>query len=284
MMSSLQGEPKACVIGYPVRHSRSPLIHGYWLNQLGIKGSYERAEVAPGEFSSFMENFVRLGFTGANVTLPHKQASFERCARTTATAACLKAVNTLWIEAGKLHGDNTDAVGFLAALDEDAPAWGHGRGHAVILGAGGAARAVAYALKLRGMKKIMLINRTKTRADAIASDIGPPVETGEICDIPRLLAGAALLVNTTSLGMLGQPPLDIGLGPLPRDAAVSDIVYVPAETELIRAAKARGLRTVPGIGMLLHQAVPGFERWFGVRPAVTAELRSLIEADILASL
>ena len=130
----------------------------------------------------------------------------------------------------------------------------------------------------------MLINRTKARADAIAADIGPPVETGEIYDIPRVLAGAALLVNTTSLGMLGQPPLDIGLGPLPRDAAVSDIVYVPAETELIKAAKARGLRTVPGIGMLLHQAVPGFERWFGVRPAVTAELRSLIEADILASL
>jgi shikimate dehydrogenase len=284
MMSSCQGKPKACVIGYPVRHSRSPLIHGYWLNQLGINGSYERAEVAPEEFSSFMDNFMRLGFAGGNVTLPHKQAAFERCTRTTATAACLKAVNTLWIEAGELHGDNTDAAGFLAALDEDAPGWDLGRGQAVILGAGGAARAVAYALKLRGMGKITLINRTIARADAIAADIGLPVKTGEICSTPHLLAGAALLVNTTSLGMLGQPPLNVDLAPLPRDAAVSDIVYIPAETELIKAAKARGLRAVPGIGMLLHQAVPGFERWFGVRPSVTAELRSLIEADILAAL
>jgi shikimate dehydrogenase len=283
-MTSHQGKPKACVIGYPVRHSRSPLIHGYWLDQLGIKGSYDRAEVAPDAFSSFMDNFVRLGYAGGNVTLPHKQTAFERCAGTTETAARLKAVNTLWVEAEKLYGDNTDAAGFLAALDEDAPGWDPGRSHAVILGAGGAARAVAYALKLRGLKKIMLVNRTEARADAIAADIGPPVESGEIVDVRHLLSGAALFVNTTSLGMLGQPPLDIDLSPLPPDATVSDIIYVPAETELIKTAKARGLRAAPGIGMLLHQAVPGFERWFGVRPRVTAELRRLVEMDILAAL
>jgi len=283
-MSLGQSKPKACVIGYPVRHSRSPLIHGYWLNRLGIAGTYERAEIAPAEFSRFIDNFARQGFTGGNVTLPHKQAAFERCAWTTAAAACLKAVNTLWIEAGVLHGENTDAAGFLAALDEDAPGWDGGQGRALIIGAGGAARAVAYALKLRGIGEILLVNRTKARADAVAADIGPPVESREICDVPRLLAGAALVVNTTSLGMAGQPPLDVDLAPLPLEATVSDIVYVPLETGLIKAARARGLRAVSGIGMLLHQAVPGFERWFGVRPAVTAELRQLIEADILAAL
>lgn len=283
MIRLQQSVPKACVIGYPVRHSRSPLIHGYWLEQLGIAGSYERVEVAPAEFARFIDNFARQGFAGGNVTLPHKEAAFEKCAWTTAAAACLKAVNTLWIEAGELHGDNSDAASFLAALDEDAPGWDAGQGHALIIGAGGAARAVAYALKLRGMGKIFLLNRTNARADAVAACIGPPAESRAIGDMPRLLARAALLVNTTSLGMAGQPPLEVDLGPLPPDATVSDIVYVPLETGLIKAARARGLRAVAGIGMLLHQAVPGFERWFGIRPAVTADLRQLIEADILTA-
>lgn len=283
-MSACQGKPKVCVIGYPVRHSRSPLIHRYWLNRLGMEGSYERVEVVPGDFGRFMDNFGRLGFTGGNVTLPHKQAAYEKCASTTAAAASLKAVNTLWIEAGELHGDNTDAAGFLASLDEDAPGWDRSEGYALIIGAGGAARAIAYALKLRGVRRILLTNRTKARADAVAADIGPPAESRAMCSMPELLAGAALLVNATSLGMPGHPPLDIDLTPLPPDATISDIVYVPLETRLIKAAKARGLCAVSGIGMLLQQAVPGFERWFGVRPSVTPELRQLIEADILASL
>lgn len=281
---SVQPKPKACVIGWPVRHSRSPLIHGYWLDALGIEGSYERAEVSAEDFPRFMSDFARLGYAGGNVTLPHKEAAFEHCARTTETAACLKAVNTLWMEAGTLHGDNTDVAGFLAALDQEAPGWDLDLGHAVVIGAGGAARAIVYALRLRGGRRIMLVNRTRTRAAAIAALIGPAVEVVDASALQQALAGASLLVNTSSLGMAGQPPLPIDLTPLPAEATVSDIVYVPLETALIKAAKTRGLRAVPGISMLLHQAVPGFERWFGVRPSVTTELRSLIAADISAAL
>ncbi|MBO0733220.1 MAG: shikimate dehydrogenase [Methylocapsa sp.] len=282
-MPSQNDTRKACIIGFPVRHSRSPLIHEYWLDLYGIKGSYERAEVRAGDFPGFMDHFAALGFAGGNVTLPHKQAAFKRCLQTTETAARLKAVNTLWFESGKLCGDNTDAAGFLAALDQDAPGWDDVRAQAVVLGAGGAARAIAYALQLRGAARIWLVNRTRARADALAADLGPPIEAADDSALPRLLSQASLLVNTTSLGMLGQPRLHLGLDPLPEKAAVCDIVYVPLETELIKAAKARALRAVPGIGMLLHQAVPGFERWFGVRPSVTKELRSIIQADIPAA-
>jgi shikimate dehydrogenase len=278
-----QDKPKACVIGWPVSHSRSPLIHRYWLDQLQVDGSYERAEVPAADFSGFMANFARLGYRGGNVTLPHKEAAFHHCVRTTETACCLKAVNTLWFEAGQLHGDNTDVDGFTAALDQEAPGWDLVPGHAVVIGAGGAARATVYALKQRGLKRILIVNRTKARAAAMAAMLGPPVEVVDESALQQSLAGAALLVNTTSLGMGGQPALSIDIAPLPLEATVSDIVYVPLETELIKAAKMQGLRAVPGIPMLLHQAVPGFEHWFGVRPAVTTELRSLIEADIGAA-
>ncbi|MCI0598346.1 MAG: shikimate dehydrogenase [Beijerinckiaceae bacterium] len=283
-MSPFQIGPRACVIGWPVAHSRSPLIHRFWLDQLHIEGSYEYAEVSPGDFPEFMGSLARHGYVGGNVTLPHKQTAFELCAPASETAVCLKAVNTLWIEAGTLYGDNTDAAGFLASLDQDAPGWDRKSGDAVVIGAGGAARAVVYALKLRGVDRILLVNRTAERAAAIATELGPPVEVVDFTGLPRALASAALLVNTTSLGMRGQPPLAIDLGPLPPEAIVSDIVYVPLETALIRAARSRGIRAVSGMGMLLHQAVPGFERWFGIRPSVTAELRSLIEADIPAAL
>jgi shikimate dehydrogenase len=233
---------------------------------------------------AFAGSLAARGFAGANVTLPHKQAAFELCAGTTETAACLKAVNTLWIETGKLCGDNTDAAGFLAALDQDAPLWDSNPDRAVVIGAGGAARAILHALRSRGFEHIILINRTRERADQLAAVFGPGIEAVDFSTLPKILAGARLLVNTSSLGMRGQPPLIIDLAPLPSDAVVTDIVYVPLETALIKAAKARGLRAVSGVGMLLHQAVPGFERWFGVRPSVTAELRSLIEADILAAL
>jgi shikimate dehydrogenase len=280
----VQDKPKACVIGWPVSHSRSPLIHRYWLDQLQIDGTYERAEVSAADFSRFMDSFARLGYAGGNVTLPHKEAAFKHCSRTTDTAACLKAVNTLWMEAGKLHGDNTDVAGFLRALDQEAPGWDLLSGHAVVVGAGGAARAIVYALKLRGVRCILLVNRTKARAAAIAAMFGPPAEVVDDSGLRQSLAGASLLVNTTTLGMTGQPPLAIDVTALPAGATVSDIVYIPLETALIKAAKMRGLRAVPGISMLLHQAVPGFERWFGARPTVTTELRSLVEADISAAL
>jgi shikimate dehydrogenase len=276
------GKPKACVIGWPVAHSRSPLIHRFWLERLKIDGSYELAAVAPAGFPAFVRDLARQGFAGANVTLPHKQTAFELCDATTTTAASLKTVNTLWIESGKLCGDNTDAAAFAGALDQEAPGWDINSGKAVVTGAGGAARAIVYALKLRGMKRIFLINRTKERALELASDFGASIEVMDFPGLPGALASASLLVNTTSLGMCGQPPLAIDLAPLPPDAVVVDIVYVPLETALMRAARARGIRAVSGIGMLLHQAVPGFERWFGVKPCVTPELRSLVEADIAA--
>jgi shikimate dehydrogenase len=280
--SPAQGKPKACVIGWPVAHSRSPLIHRFWLERLKIEGSYELAAVAPADFPAFLRDLAGQGFAGANVTLPHKQMAFDLCDIRTTTAASLRAVNTVWIEAGKLCGDNTDAAGFACALDQDAPGWDNSSGKAVVIGAGGAARAIVYALKQRRMKRIFLINRSKERAVKLASDFGAPIEVGDFADLPGALPRANLLVNASSLGMRGQPPLAIDLTSLSSDAVVSDIIYVPLETELITAARARGLTAVSGIGMLLHQAAPGFERWFGVKPCVTPELRGLVEADIAA--
>ncbi len=274
---------KACVIGWPVAHSRSPLIHRFWLERLHIAGSYELAAVAPEDFVGFVQGLARHGFIGANVTLPHKETAFLLCDVTLPAAERLKAVNTLWIEAGLLRGDNTDCAGFLGAMDHEAPGWDETLGTAVVLGAGGAARAIVHALQSRGKQRIFVVNRTKARAINLAADFGAPVEVVDFGDLPDAMAGAGLLVNTTSLGMRGQPPLSLDLAPLPVQAIVSDIVYVPLETPLVKAAKARGLKAVPGLGMLLHQAVPGFERWFGQRPEVTLELRRLIEADISAS-
>ncbi len=283
MTSLPHSEPRACVIGWPVAHSRSPLIHRFWLESLKVAGSYELAAVAPADFPDFVGNLDLHGFVGANVTLPHKQTAFGLCDVKLPAAERLKAVNTLWIEAGKLCGDNTDCTGFLGALDQDAPEWDRNPGTALVLGAGGAARAIVHALQLRKMTRIFLVNRTRENAEKLAADFGTPVEVVDFGDLPDAMAIAQLLVNTTSLGMRGQPPLTLDLTPLPPHAIVSDIVYVPLETSLVMAAKTRGLRAVSGIGMLLHQAVPGFERWFGKKPRVTAELRGLVEADILAA-
>ena len=283
MTSLPHSEPRACVIGWPVAHSRSPLIHRFWLESLKVAGSYELAAVAPADFPDFVGNLDLHGFVGANVTLPHKQTAFGLCDVKLPAAERLKAVNTLWIEAGKLCGDNTDCTGFLGALDQDAPEWDRNPCTALVLGAGGAARAIVHALQLRKMTRIFLVNRTRENAEKLAADFGTPVEVVDFGDLPDAMASAQLLVNTTSLGMRGQPPLTLDLTPLPPHAIVSDIVYVPLETSLVKAAKTRGLRAVSGIGMLLHQAVPGFERWFGKKPRVTAELRGLVEADILAA-
>jgi shikimate dehydrogenase len=274
--------PKACVIGWPVAHSRSPMIHSFWLQRLKLAGSYERAAVAPEDFPDFIRDLPGKGFVGGNVTLPHKQRAFELCRHPTETATKLQAVNTLWLEAGELCGDNTDVGGFLDALDQDAPGWGRPFGKAVVLGAGGAARAIVHALSTRGIQ-LGLINRSKARAEQVAMQSDAQIAVHDWAELSRLLVDADLLVNTTSLGMKGQPPLQIDLAPMPAHAVVSDIVYVPLETELLRQAKARGLCAVSGVGMLLHQAAPGFARWFGVKPDVTAELRRLVEADVLKS-
>ncbi len=278
-------QPRAFVIGWPIAHSRSPLIHNYWLKTLGLPGSYEPIAVRPEALAEFLTTFPQQGFVGGNVTLPHKEAAYRLCAATSSGARCLQAVNTLWVEAGKLCGDNTDVAGFLASLDEDAPLWAEHCEKAVVIGAGGAARAIVAALMSRCHPHILLVNRSRTRGEDLIErvhSIDPKqrIDLVDFAALPESLAGADLLVNTTSLGMEDQPKLAIDLEPLPDHAVVADIVYVPLETELLAAAHARGLKTSGGLGMLLHQAVPGFARWFGERPVVTAELRALVARDI----
>jgi shikimate dehydrogenase len=276
--------PRACVIGWPVKHSRSPLIHTYWLEQLGIEGSYGRAEVAPADFTNFVSNLAAKDLRGGNVTLPHKEMAFTLATRKTEIAIKLQAVNTLWIESGELWGDNTDVTGFLAGLDQEADGWDKNGQKAIILGAGGASRAIAQALLLRNIKEISIFNRTLERAVELAHIFGAGVIAQPWTDLAEAMTNADLLVNTTSLGMSGQPELAIDLSPLPNHAVVYDIVYAPLETPLLLQARTRGLRSVGGLSMLLNQAVPGFEHWFGQRPEVTPELRALIEADIKSAL
>lgn len=271
--------PRAFVAGWPVAHSRSPAIHNFWLKRLGLRGRYEAVAVAPDDFSAFLRGLAGAGWRGGNVTLPHKEAAFRLVAEASPTARDLAAVNTLWLEDGRLCGDNTDAAGFLAALDEEAANWRAARGPALVLGAGGAARAVVSALRGCG-REIILVNRNLARAEAVAAHFGAGARAAGWAALPALLPEAGLLVNTTSLGMRGQPPLEVDVTLLPDDAVVDDIVYTPLETGLVRAARARGLVAVGGLGMLLHQAAPGFARWFGVRPQVDAQLRALVEADV----
>jgi shikimate dehydrogenase len=274
---------RACVIGWPVEHSRSPLIHRYWLEQYGIDGAYEKEAVPPDDFAQFVNALAEHGYVGANVTLPHKEAAL-RLARTADEAAiAIGAANTLWLDAdGRLHASNTDAYGFMTNLDAEAPQWNEGVGAAMVLGAGGAARAILYGLIKAADAKIFLANRTRARAESLARRFGPRVEVVDWEARNEALATCGLLVNSTSLGMTGQAPLDIDLAALPQDAAVADIVYNPLLTPLLVAAAKRGNPAVDGLGMLLHQAVPGFERWFGVRPEVTPALRAHVVASLEA--
>jgi shikimate dehydrogenase len=276
---------KAFIVGHPIKHSRSPLIHGYWLKQHGIDGSYERIDVEPVNFGEFLRGFERQGFLGGNVTIPHKEAAFAAVDRMTARAERLGAVNTLWIENGQIWGDNTDVLGFMAHLDASlGTGWEQDVDTALVLGAGGAARGIVAGLQDRALTRILVTNRTRERAEevvrALSSYSAVKIETLAWDDLDRGVAQSQLIVNTTSLGMAGQPPLPTDLSQAPHNAIVSDIVYVPLRTPLIAAAEARGLRTVDGLGMLLHQAAPGFERWFGVKPQVTPELRAVIVADL----
>jgi shikimate dehydrogenase len=274
----------ACVIGWPVAHSRSPVIHRYWLKLYGLEGAYEQEAVRPEEIAEFLKKLGSHGYAGANVTLPHKEAALAAADRADQAATTIGAANTLWLDAkGLLHASNTDAYGFMTHLAQEAPDWNKGKRPVMVLGAGGAARAILQGLIEAGASKILLANRTGDRAKVLAQSFGPRVSVVPWEDRSKALAGCGLLVNTTSLGMTGKSPLDINLSALPLDAIVADIVYSPLETPLLAAAVGRGNRIVDGLGMLLHQAVPGFERWFGVRPEVTPALRAHFAAHLEAS-
>ena len=271
---------RACVIGWPISHSLSPAIHGYWLKQYGVDGEYIKAAVEPAAFEGFLINLAANRFCGGNVTVPHKIEAYRLCERRDAAAEAIGAVNTVWLEGGKLAGSNTDAFGFLANLDSEAPGWDRG-GPAVVIGAGGAARAIVWVLRERGFEDIRIVNRTKGRAEKLAAAF-PPASGHGFEALNGVLEGAHFVVNSSTLGMKGAPPLTINLSNVVPDATVCDIVYSPLETDLLSQARGRGLRAVDGLGMLLHQAVPGFEIWFGVRPEVTPELREAVLAAIVA--
>lgn len=271
---------RACVIGWPIAHSRSPLIHGTWLKDYGINGTYTREPVRPEELQAFLGSLRERGFAGCNVTIPHKEGAFGFAARRTLAAEAVGAANTLWFEGETLCADSTDGEGFMANLRATVAGFS-ARGRSVtVLGAGGAARAIIHALIEDGASEVRVVNRTRARADVLAQHFGTRVVVADWLDLGKACETVALVVNTTSLGMKGNEPPDLDVGRLADGTVVADIVYVPLMTPLLLAARARGLPVVDGLGMLLHQAVPGFERWFGVRPAVTPQLRALIVADL----
>jgi shikimate dehydrogenase len=271
-----------CVIGWPVEHSRSPLIHNHWIKEFGLDAEYRREAVPPDRFADFVGRLAEHGYVGGNVTVPHKEAALS-LSGPDERARAVGAANTLWLERGRLLSTNTDVEGFLSNLDESVPGWDERLTSAVVLGAGGAARSIVFGLLGRGAARIHVVNRSVARAQSLRQDFGERVESHGWDEADALLAGADLLVNTTTLGMAGQPALSIDVARLPSHAVVADIVYTPLATPLLEAARARGLRSADGLGMLLHQAVGGFERWFGLRPKVTEGLRRLVEAGLMAS-
>jgi shikimate dehydrogenase len=278
MMASNNKPRVACLLGWPAAHSRSPLIHHYWLRKLGIEGGYTIEAIPPEGFAEFVRRLAAHGFVGANVTLPHKERALA-LTMPDERARAVGAANTLWYDGSELRSTNTDIEGFVGNLDASARGWDNIE-EALVLGAGGSSRAVVFGLIERGIKRVHLANRTMERAQALADQFGTAVRPMSWDEINNVLPRAGLLVNTTSLGMKGQPALDVDVNLLSGEAIVADLVYVPLETALLQAARARGLKTADGLGMLLHQAVRGFELWFGQRPEVTPELRALVEADL----
>ncbi|HYD31826.1 MAG TPA: shikimate dehydrogenase [Azospirillaceae bacterium] len=274
----ISGKAKlAGVMGWPVGHSRSPRLHGFWLDRYGIDGAYVPLAVPPERMLDAVRALPALGLRGANVTVPHKEGVMAALDRIDPQARRIGAVNTIVVtEDGSLEGRNTDGFGFLANLEQGVPGWTASAGPVTVLGAGGASRAIVVALADAGAPEIRLVNRTRARAEALAAELGGPIRVLDWDDRARALDGAALLANTTTQGMVGQPALDIDLGRLPPEAVVTDIVYTPLITPLLAQAKERGNRAVDGLGMLLHQARPGFEAWFGVRPEVTDDLRAFV--------
>ena len=271
---------RACVIGWPIEHSRSPLIHGYWLNAYGIDGAYTKEAVRPEDVQAFFASLSERGLAGCNVTVPHKAAAFAAAAVCDESAKAVSAANTLWLEGGQLHAANTDTYGFMRHLELSAPGWNDARNPVAILGAGGAARAIVFGFLQAGAQEVRVLNRTRTRAEELAKEFGSRVTVMDWDERENAARDAGVLVNTTTIGMNGEGSLGIDFEGFDPACVVCDIVYVPLETELLARARAAGLRTVDGLGMLLHQAVPGFEKWFGVRPEVTPELRALVVADI----
>jgi len=271
---------RACVIGWPIEHSRSPLIHGYWLRRYGVDGSYTKEAVRPDAAAGFLKSLAVRGYVGCNVTVPLKEAAFAAAREKEAAAVAVGAANTLWLVDGRLCATNTDTYGYMTNLQLTVPDWGERDRPVSVLGAGGAARAIVYGFLEAGVGEVRVFNRTTARAEALAAQFGPRVKVHDWEKRESCSRDAAVLVNTTSIGMTGEGSLDIDLEKFDPACVVSDIVYVPLKTELLAQAQARGLRTVDGLGMLLHQAVPGFEKWFGVRPEVTDELKRILVADI----
>lgn len=271
---------RACVIGWPIEHSRSPMIHNYWLKHYSIAGTYTKEAVKPEDVTTFLRSLADRGLAGCNVTLPHKQAALAAADQRDAAAIAIGAANTLWLEAGNLCASNTDAYGFMTHLAHSVPDWQANAAPVAILGAGGGARAIIHGFLEAGIGEVRVFNRTLDRAEELARHFGPRVKSFAWSELSARAQDAGLLVNTTSLGMVKSGALELDLAPLHRDCIVADIVYVPLETDLLKRARSRGLRTVDGLGMLLHQATLGFERWFGVKPEVTPELRALLVADI----
>lgn len=271
---------KAFVTGWPINHSKSPLLHGFWLKQYGIEGSYEPLAVSEADFPSFLKNLGMSEFAGGNITIPHKEIAFEIIKNKDEAASKIGAINTVWLEGTTLIGSNTDAYGFAANLDDFAPHWRDGK-TAIVLGAGGASRAVIYAILGAGYEQIQIFNRTFSRAENLAKHFGEKCKAKEWGALEAEIANADFIVNTTSLGMAGHESDDPNFQ-LPefthaqKNLIVTDIVYTPLETPFLKGANEMGLKTVDGLGMLLHQAVPGFEKWFGIKPKVTAELRAHI--------
>jgi shikimate dehydrogenase len=269
----------ACIIAWPAGHSRSPLIHNYWAKKYKLNAEYRREAVPPEKFVDFVTHLREHGYVGGNVTVPHKQTALT-VSEPDERARAVGAANCLWYDGDTLRSTNTDVEGFLANLDAVTPGWDRGLDNAVVLGAGGGARAVVFALLAREVNRIYVVNRTIERAQVLQTQFGARVVAAGWDETGGLLGGAGLLVNTTTLGMVGQPPLEINLR-CPASLVVADLVYAPLVTGLLAAARDKGLRTADGLGMLLHQAVRGFQLWFGVKPEVPAELRALVEADLL---
>ena len=274
-----QNIPLAGVIGSPIAHSKSPKLHGYWLNRYEIAGHYIPMEIAPDNLEEVLRALPKAGFVGLNVTIPHKERVLAIADQVTDRAALMGAANTLVFgKDGKIHADNTDGYGFLENLRQGAPGWSADSGPAAVIGAGGAARAIVSALIDAGAPEIRLSNRTKTRAEALRQEFGVKVTVYDWVQAGNMMEGAATIVNTSSLGMTGKPEMRIPLDGLSSDAVVTDLVYSPLETKLLAEAKNVGCTTVDGLGMLLYQAAPGFERWFGVRPDVDEALRQAVLA------
>ncbi|MFY2824075.1 shikimate dehydrogenase [Ruegeria sp. MALMAid1280] len=269
--------PLAGVIGHPIAHSRSPQLHGHWLKKYGLAGHYVPMDVAPDDFETVLRTLPMAGFVGTNVTVPHKEAALRIADHVSDRASVIGAANTLVFQKdGSIHADNTDGYGFLENLRSGAPDWTPSDGPAVVFGAGGAARAVLQSLLDAGVPQIMLTNRTRARADQLQQEFGDRVSVVDWLQAGNVIENAELVVNTTSLGMQGQPELRVPLDGLQPGAVVTDLVYAPLKTRLLQSAEQAGCTTVDGLGMLLHQAVPGFERWFGTRPEVTDDLRAAV--------